>query len=267
MCVDLKWSYFNSERMELLISQRWFCSVASPCITEAIHWSQPSHKEEKLLFWKFGVSAFCLCKVILKTSSVANRKRLQCLCCQPTIYCRFVDILSRYDLFWWLIPEKIAFCFFCFLGQNIDISFGPNGAQLSARWWFTLRAASRSYYLHLMTHYPVKARNWAVSTKQSISPSTRWRGKLNNFPLHTLIFARLVPRKHVAFSSEPLSNLLCTTILDIISTSCAYVHSLQHACSPARHAARDRARAAAGPSTFWRLASQWVPLRATVWSF
>ena len=32
-----------------------------------------------------------------------------------------------------------------FLGQNIDISFGPNGAPLGARWWSTLRAASRSY--------------------------------------------------------------------------------------------------------------------------
>ena len=108
MCVDLKWSNFNSERIELPIWQRWLCSVASPCIAEAIHWSQPSHKVEKLLFWKSGVSTFFLCKVILKTSSVT--KRLQRLCCQPTIFRLFVDILPRYDLFWWLLPEKIAFC-------------------------------------------------------------------------------------------------------------------------------------------------------------
>ena len=31
------------------------------------------------------------------------------------------------------------------LEQNIDISFGPNGAPLGSRWWSTLRAASRSY--------------------------------------------------------------------------------------------------------------------------
>ena len=31
------------------------------------------------------------------------------------------------------------------LGQNIDISFGPNGALHGARRWCTLRAASRSY--------------------------------------------------------------------------------------------------------------------------
>ena len=106
----LKWTIFNSERMELPIGQRWCCSVGSPCIAEAIHWSQPLHKVEKLLSWKFGVSAFCFCKVILKTSSVT--KRLQCLCCQPTIHHRFVDTLPRYDLFWWprLVPEKISFC-------------------------------------------------------------------------------------------------------------------------------------------------------------
>ena len=61
MRVDLKWLNFNSERMEMLILR-----------------CQPSHKAEILLFWKFGVSAFCLCRVILKTSSVT--KRLQCLC-------------------------------------------------------------------------------------------------------------------------------------------------------------------------------------------
>ena len=104
MLLDLKWSNVNSERMELPIWQRWFCSVASPCIAEAIHWSQPSNKVEKLLFWKFGVSAICLCKDILKTSSIT--KRLQCLCCQPTIYRLLVDILPRCDLFWWLVPEK-----------------------------------------------------------------------------------------------------------------------------------------------------------------
>ena len=42
----------------------------------------------------------------------------------------------------------------------------------------------------------------------------------------------------------------CATILDIISTRYAYVLSLRRARSPPRHDARDRARAAAGPSTF-----------------
>ena len=41
-----------------------------------------------------------------------------------------------------------------------------------------------------------------------------------DLPLHTMNFAQLVPRAQVAFSSEPSHNLLCTTILGIISTSC-----------------------------------------------
>ena len=88
-----------------------------------------------------------------------------------------------------------------------------------------------------------------------------------DFPLHTLSFDRSVPRAHIAFSSEPSRNLLCATILDIISTSCAYVLSLRRARSSPRHAARDRARAAAGPSTFWWRASRWVSLRAAGWSY
>ena len=89
MRIDLKWSKFNSERMELLIWQRWFCHVNSLCIAEAIHWSQPSHSRtiDILKIW-----SQCLL-FVLETSSVT--KRLQCLCCQPTIYHRFVDILMR----------------------------------------------------------------------------------------------------------------------------------------------------------------------------
>ena len=34
--------------------QWWFCSVKSPCIIEAIHWSHPLHRAE--IEWKFGVS-------------------------------------------------------------------------------------------------------------------------------------------------------------------------------------------------------------------
>ena len=83
-----------------------------------------------------------------------------------------------------------------------------------------------------------------------------------DFPLHALIFAESVPRAQVAFSSEPSRNLLCATILDIISTCCAYVLLLQPARSPQPHATPDRARAATGPLTFWRHASQRVSLRA-----
>ena len=86
--------------------------------------------------------------------------------------------------------------------------------------------------------------------------ATQWTretglNRLNNrdFHLHALIFAGSVPCTQVAFSSEPSRNLLCTTILDIISTCCEYVLSLRRARSPPPHAARDRARGATAPST------------------
>ena len=59
------------------------------------------------------------------------------------------------------------------LGQNIDISFGPNGAPLGALWWSTLLSTSRSYELHLMSRYLVSARNQAESTEQSRFPPAR----------------------------------------------------------------------------------------------
>ena len=79
-----------------------------------------------------------------------------------------------------------------------------------------------------MLRYLVNARNQAESTKQS------------RFLLHTLSFAWLVPHAHVTFSSEPSHNLLCATILDIISTSYAYVLSLRREVSPQPHDVRDR---------------------------
>ena len=178
--VDLKWSNFNSERIEFLIWQRWFCSVGSPCIAEAIHWSQPLHKVEKLLSWKFGVSVFCFCKVILKTSSVT--KQLQCLCCQPTIYRWFVNILPRYDLFWWLVPEKIAF----FLQLS--------GSKYRYFIWTKRSTVRRSVMVHsarsialLLASFDValpsesKKPSWIDWTIE-ICPSTRWL-LLNWFPV------------------------------------------------------------------------------------
>ena len=71
-----------------------------------------------------------------------------------------------------------------------------------------------------------------------------------DLPIHALSFARLVPPAQAAFSIEPSRNLLRATILDIMSTSFVSVLSLRRAQSSPPHAARDCARAAAGPSTF-----------------
>ena len=94
-----------------------------------------SRKMDILKIW----SQFIICKVILEfppslsccSDSAANRQYITGL----TIY---------YYLSWQLVTENIAFCS-SILRQNIDISFGPNGAPLGALWWSTLRSASRSY--------------------------------------------------------------------------------------------------------------------------
>ena len=97
-----------------------------------------------------------------------------------------------------------------------------------------------------MSRYLVYARNRAESIEQS-----------RFLPPRVEVCSCCSPR-------APSRNLMCATILDIMLTSCAYVLSLRRARSPPGppHAAWDRACAAAGPSTFWRVASQWVSLRA-----
>ena len=233
--------------------QLWFCSVISTCIFEAILWSHPSHRAETELLWNFGVSTCSICKVILKFSSVTLR--LQCPCWKPTIYHRFVDILSRYDLFWWLVPEKIAFCL-----QHSGTKYRYFiWAKRSTAYCAAMVHSARCIALLLAPFdFTLPSEREKPSRKIEISPHTRW----------VLLYQSLsIPSAHVSFSSEPSRNLLCATILDIMSTSYAYVLLLRRARSLPRHAARDRARAAAGPTTFWRRVSQWVSLRAAGWSF
>ena len=76
------------------------------------------------------------------------------------------------------------------------------------------------------------------------------RLKYQDSILSTLRFAWSFPSAQVAFSSELSRHLLYATILDIISTSCAYVLSLWRASSPQPHAERDRARRKQAPQHF-----------------
>ena len=192
MRVDLKWSDFNSERMELQILQRWFCSVASPCIAEAIHWSQPAHKVEKMLFWKSGVSTFCLCKVILKTSSVT--KRLQLLCCQQTIYRLFVDILPRYDLFWWLVPEKIAFCL-----------------QLSgSKYRYFILGQTEHHWLMFAEIFFLRVSQQALQL-HSFYPAIFYRCFAVTFPFQ--LVPHLAPTKSLATLKNQWSKQMCRNVL------------------------------------------------------
>ena len=59
-----------------------------------------------------------------------------CLWSQLTIYRWFVDILPRYDLFVWLVPEKIAFC--------LQLS----GSKYRYFIWAKRRTARRSVMVH-----------------------------------------------------------------------------------------------------------------------
>ena len=207
--------------MELPIWQRSSCSFGSPCIAEAIHWSQPSHRIQKWIFWKFGVCAFfSICKSYLDFSSVTNLKLLQCPCCQPTTYHWFVDILSRYDLFWWFVPEK------CIWAKR------PWSTALRAVMVHSVLSIALAALISFIGCCATKCKrenkllSW-INCSIEISPSMRW------------FFALLVSRMQVAFSIEPSQNLLCLTILDIISTCCAYVLSLQRACLQPLHVAQN----------------------------
>ena len=135
-----------SGKMQLPMWQRWFCSVDSPCITERIHWSHPFAQSRKLsewLLWIFGVCSFFICNVTLlyppslsRCSARAGNRLGQYIANLSICY----QDMTCYDSL--LLRKWRSAC--SILGQNIDISFGPNGAPLWARWWSTLRAASCS---------------------------------------------------------------------------------------------------------------------------
>ena len=119
------------------------------------------------------------------------------------------------------------------LGQNINLFFGPNWAQLGAPWWSTLRAASRSYWLFDFAlpseHENLSWIDWIIE----ISPSTRW------------VLLGRVPRAQVAFSSEPSRNLQPTVRDDPwhhIDPLCIRAFTSARAFAAATCCARPRAR-------------------------
>ena len=70
---------WNSGKMQwpIFAAMILHCSVRSPCIIEAIHWSYPLHIAEIELLWKFWVSTCSIGKDILIFSSVTLL--LQCI--------------------------------------------------------------------------------------------------------------------------------------------------------------------------------------------
>ena len=89
--------------------QLWICSVRSSCITEVMCWSHPWHRAERVTV-KFWSQCLQYLQRYLEIFSSHLAAAVQCPCWKLTIYHWFVDTLSKYDLFWWLVPEKIAIC-------------------------------------------------------------------------------------------------------------------------------------------------------------
>ena len=132
---------------------------------------------------------------------------LQCPSWKPTIYHLFVDTFSRYDLFWWILPGKIAF----WLQRSVTKYRYFVLAQRSTALCVVMVHSVCSIELLLASFDVALLRecekpSWIDWTFESFRDS----------PLHALCFALSVSHMLVAFSSESSRNLLCVTILDII---------------------------------------------------
>ena len=185
--VDLKRSNFDfsdSEKMELPIWQRWFCSVSSPCpcIAEELHWIHPSHRVEKWLFWLFGVCAFFKlswnflrhladAEPVLQTNNISPVCRYVIEIWPVMIACNWENCVLL-GAFW----DKISSFH---LGQTEHRS-ALGEVHLTRR--IALLLASFDVALP-----PVDSARFLASTR--LNRLKNW-----DFPLHSLSFARSVPR-------------------------------------------------------------------------
>ena len=150
---------------------------------------------------------------------------------QYIIYHLFVDILSRHDLFWWPVPEKIAICLqevaafwdkisMFHLGQKEHCSAHVDLVMVHSAHSIVLLLASFDVVLPREREKP----SWIDWTIE-ISPSARW-DLLSMFPTSMSHFRA---SHHTTYCVA-----MCAMILDIILTSYAYMLSLRRARSP-RH--------------------------------
>ena len=86
--------------------QRWFFSVRSPCITGTKHWSHPLQRAETELLWNFGVKYLQHLQSYLEIFIYHLAAAVPLLDSGNRQYHWFVNILLRYDLFWWLVSVK-----------------------------------------------------------------------------------------------------------------------------------------------------------------
>ena len=195
-----------------------FAVWEAPASFEVIHWSHPLHRAEIELLWKFGVSTCSIGKDILIFSSVTLR--LQCPCWKPItwIYHKFVDILSRYALFWWLVPEKIVFCLQCSGTKYRYFIWAKRSTALRLAMVYSacniaLLLAPFDVTLPSEREKPSWI-NWTIK----ISPSTRW-GLLVWFPARMSHFRA----SHHATYCAWRSLTLCRPVIYSCSYFCARV--------------------------------------------
>ena len=102
--------------------QLLFCSVRS---SEPLHhWRYVlksvftySWNRVTVKFWSHWVSSCSICKLFMTLKFSSVTKRLHCPCRKPTKYHKFVDIFSKYDLLWGLVPEKNCILLAAFLDK------------------------------------------------------------------------------------------------------------------------------------------------------
>ena len=137
--VELIWSNFNfSNHHHDAMAQMRFFSVRSPCITGAMHWSHPLHRAETELLWNLSqylhymqsYLEIFICHLAAAVSFLETDNIIQYIT-GMLIYYRDITYFDRLYL-----KKMHSAC--SILGQNIDISFGPNRALLGTLRWSTV---------------------------------------------------------------------------------------------------------------------------------
>ena len=127
------------------------------------------------------------------------------------------------------------------------------------KYWYFIWAKRSTARRAVMVHSALLLASFDIAPSKSKKPSCiDWTIEISPYTRWFLL--GLSP----AFSSEPSRNpLILTSWYRPVVNTCSHFGTRIRRC----HMPRGTARAAAGPSTFWRRESQWVSLRAASWSY
>ena len=175
-------------------------------------------------------------------------------CWKPTMYQLFVDTLSRYDLFWWLAPEKIAFC------------LQHSGTKYRYFIWAKRSTALCAVMVHSARSIALLLASFDVALPSEREKPSWIDWTIEIFPSMRWVLLGRFPARRSRFRASHHSTYCARRSL---TSYRPVVHTCSHfgARVRRRHMPRGTACAAAGLSTIWRRASQWVSLRAASWSY